>query len=202
MFWLLLLFSQKFKSLSHPTEASPFGHKGHTTFCITWGPPDWAVLSPGSSLLWLLSSLTSSQYPAGKSWLSSPCNGLFSCMLSSYNLCSILFTQRQELNLICHWRHTTKCPLKIPCPLWQHFKWVGVCGQGNIVSNQGHALDLCGDPRNPPAQLSFISVAVMSTVNSHQCPAPQGHIVRISLLSHHKTGFSSLHSISILLLST
>lgn len=150
MFWLLLPFSQKFKSLSHPSEASPLGHKGLTTFYITWRPPHWAVLSPCSSLLWLLSSLTSSQYPAGKSWLSFHCNNLFNCMLSSYNLCGILFTQRQELNLAPCWRHTTKCPLKILCALW-HFKWEGICGQGNIVSNQGHPLDLCEDPRNPTA---------------------------------------------------
>lgn len=98
------------------------GHKGLATFYITWGPPHWAVLSPCSSLLWLLSSLAFSRYPAGNSWLSSHCNSLFNCMLSSYNLCSILFTQKQELNLTRHWRHTTKCPLKIPWVLWQHFK--------------------------------------------------------------------------------
>lgn len=59
--------------------------------------------------------------------------------------------KRQGLNLMHHWRHTTKCPLKIPCALWQHFKGEGVCGQGNIVSNQGHPLGLCEDPRNPTA---------------------------------------------------
>lgn len=149
MFWLSLLFSQKFKSLSHPSGASPLGHKGLTTFYFTWGPPHWAVLSPCSSLLWLLSSVTSSRHPAGKSWLSSLCKSLFNCMLSSYNLCSILFSQRQELNLTRHWRHTPKCPLKIPSALWQRFKWEGICVQGNVVSNQGHPLDLCEDPRNP-----------------------------------------------------
>lgn len=101
----------------------------------------------GFCLLW---------HPTGKSWLSSLCKSLFNCMLLSYNLCSILFNQRQELNLTHHWRHATKCPLKIPSALWQCFKGEGSCVQGNVVSNQGHPLDLCEDPRNPNPWLSFL----------------------------------------------
>lgn len=166
MFQLPLLFPHKFKSLSDPWGASPFGQEGLTTLYIPWEPPRWAGLSHCSSLLWLRSSLTSSWLPAGESWSSAHCSSLFNCMLSSYNLCSISFTGEDELNLACHLRQATKCPLKIPSELWQypaepraergagqvqHFKWGRICAQGNAVLNQSHPLDLYEKPRNPIA---------------------------------------------------
>lgn len=171
MFQLPLLFPHKFKSLSDPSGASPFGQEGLATSYIPWGPPHWAGLSHCSSLLWLPSSLTSSWLLQGSHDPPLITKALFMACFR-HTTCEHFIHRGDELNLAHHLRHFGKGLLKIPSrsplshdniPLSlgqagqvQCFKWGGMCAQGSAVLIQGQPLDLYEKPSNPIAVIPFL----------------------------------------------